>query len=143
MIGFNTKSFALVLALVPAQTLAAPACGDDAEFKFNLDKGNEQDCAWLNNSKNTDERIAKYCNYGNVKWACQATCTSCAATCADSSTSTFTTDNGATVDCAWLLQSSKDATDIKRTGLYCNRGDEETSFEVGFECPESCGFCPV
>ena len=99
----------------------------------------------MNKSVNTADRISKYCAYGSVKFACQDTCGSCAATCADSSAFTFALDIGDTVNCAWLLKSSNPLTDAKRVGEYCERGEETAptaGFEVGGACPESCGFCP-
>jgi hypothetical protein len=130
------------VALFPA-IVAAQNCADNADFTFELDIGKTQNCAWL--TKNTDNeaiRIAKYCAYGSVKWACQDTCGSCAATCADVPSFDFTIDIGNLQDCAWFrLNNSAD-----RINMYCFRGDEtapKAGFEVGANCPESCGFCPV
>mmetsp|Transcript_18161 Transcript_18161/g.26955 ORF Transcript_18161/g.26955 Transcript_18161/m.26955 type:complete len:609 (+) Transcript_18161:76-1902(+) len=138
----------IAVARVSITLEGANPCGvDSSSFTFKNDNGFEQDCAWLTkNADNSANRIAKYCEYGSVKWACQATCDSCAGTCADSSTFAFTLNSGKTKNCAYLLQSSDDAIDLKRTEKYCNRGAETAptaGFEVGAACPESCGFCPV
>ena len=131
---------AAIIALIPALA-AAQTCTDSTTFKFNIDTGPEQDCAWLNKSLNTADRISKYCAYGSVKWACQATCGSCAATCADSKLA-FTLDFGGAVAnaCPWLAKKAS------RTTAYCKRGAEtapKAGFEVGAACPATCGFCPV
>ena len=131
-----------------APTKAPTSCGgDNSSFTFKIDNDKVKNCAWLiMNADKTANRIAQYCEYGSVKWACQATCDSCAGTCADSSTFAFTLNSGKTKNCAYLLQSSDDAIDLKRTEKYCNRGAETAptaGFEVGAACPESCGFCPV
>ena len=131
-------SKAAIIALIPALA-AAQTCTDDAAFTFVLDNEKPGDCDWLTKN-NSEDRIPKYCEYGSVKWACQATCESCAETCADSSTFEFTLDSDATgKDCDWLTKNEENAE--KRKEAYCDRDDDEPAFEVGAACPESCGFC--
>jgi len=78
---------------------------DSLSFTFNLDYGPVQNC----------DRSSKYCAYGSIKWACQATCGSSSGTCTDSSTFGFILDAGVAGDCVWLVKNSDDAIDMKCT----------------------------
>jgi hypothetical protein len=159
--GAPTKSPTSAPAIKPTNTdktpsanpTRPPSCADDAYFSFNLDKDldeiyfDDMYCTWLTENYNKkDKRIAKYCDYGSVKFGCQKTCESCAETCADSSTFTFNLDTGASVDCAWLADNYfPNPTTPNGAQFYCHRGAETpptAGFEVGAECPEACRFCP-
>ena len=98
-----------IIALIPA-IVVAQNCADSSSFTFELDWNKKtQNCAWLNKSANTADRISKYCAYGSVKFACQDTCGSCAATCADVPSFDFTIDIGNLQDCTWFrLNNSAD-----------------------------------
>ena len=138
-------SKAIIIALIPA-LVVAQTCEDDATFTFNLTdvEGNpERTCTWLTkNFKNKAERIAEYCGDVGVKFGCQESCESCDVTCANNATFTFDLDNvegNPKRYCTWLTDNYKNVE--SRQADYCSLDAVEE--EVGFECVESCGFCPL
>jgi len=75
--------------------------------------------------------------------------------CADNDDFTFTLDIGGEPpkDCGWLTQNPDETKDAERIARYCPRGEGEewipeggsigeADFQVGANCPETCGFCP-
>jgi len=113
------------------------ACADDADFKFNLDFGGEQDCAWLTIKHSaTAKRTATYCGRGHVKGACQKTCKFCS--CTDDTTFVFPLQSvNGEQNCEWLGKKNS----ASRQNKYCFEEHGRSASAVGNKCVASCGFC--
>ena len=76
------------------------SCVDDSDFVFALDSGSIQHCRWLAKG-DSSVRKTKYCERGNVKGACQASCDFC--NCGDDPKYEFHLKSGKSVKCSWLV----------------------------------------
>lgn len=130
-----------------------PDCNDDADYEFSTESGDDQDCDWL--AEKTD-RQEKYCEtFGwdydankKVKYACQDACEDfldeiCKKPedrCVDDDDYEFETEFVETKDCQWLSEK------VDRQEKYCElKGwDESAKKKVKFGCKKSCSkynFC--
>ena len=127
------------LSPAKAPTKAPPSggCSDSASFKFFLDSGKTQNCAWLT-KRNSVTRKTMYCSRGHVKGACQDTCGFCA--CVDDPTTTFPLlkNKDKSRNCAWIAKTNV----ANRQGNYCyDTVDLSAASDIGDSCVSSCGFC--
>uniref|UniRef100_A0A7S3Q3U4 ShKT domain-containing protein n=1 Tax=Chaetoceros debilis TaxID=122233 RepID=A0A7S3Q3U4_9STRA len=109
-------------------------CADSSTYEWTNDLGNTVDCAWLTkNSKQSRQRIERWCEEANVSFACPITCETCTISCVDDATYKISLMNKKKdVFCSWI--SSNGVKEAQRRNMYCDK--------EGDRCPKSCGFCP-
>ncbi|GFH49284.1 hypothetical protein CTEN210_05760 [Chaetoceros tenuissimus] len=118
----------------PAGSPFVDACYDSSEFTFIRDNGESTKCSWLT-SANTETRIERYCDRGDVKGSCKRTCNSC--DCVDDEFFSFQANNGNFRSCAWI---SRDKVSQRRE-RYCFDDNGISASRIGDACVNSCGFC--
>ena len=108
-------------------------CADSSTYEWTNDLGNTVDCDWLTkNSKQTRQRIGRWCEEANVSFACPITCETCTISCVDDETYKISLLNKKKdVFCSWI--SSNGVKEAQRRNMYCDK--------EGDRCPKSCGFC--
>jgi hypothetical protein len=112
-------------------------CTDDETFTFPLNNGKVKNCAWFGKN-NTGRRKSKYCEYEEIKSACQKSC-SAIVSCQDDPDFTFSLSNGNTQNCSWFNKNEEKI--ITRKDRYCYEDDRFTPSVLAGSCARSCGLC--
>ena len=130
-----------------------PDCDDDPDFEFSTESGDDQDCEWLSEKVDRQEKYCETLGWDydadkKVKYACKDSCEDyldeiCKKPedrCVDEDDYEFETEFVETKGCGWL------STKVERQEKYCelNGWDGSAKKKVKFGCKESCSkynFC--